>query len=66
MGTVPVHVTKQNAGMIIRAAQDTVVFEMFELCPDNKSVMTTGGRLVRQFPAAAIAVPSETSQDHEF
>lgn len=56
----------QNAGFIIRKAEDGAVFEMFELSPDNASVMGTRGRLVRMFPAFAVQVDSNILTNPDF
>ncbi|KAF9769860.1 hypothetical protein IL306_012649, partial [Fusarium sp. DS 682] len=41
-------------------------FETFELFPTNKVVMTTQGRLVRQFPANATEIPYPDFEDKAF
>ncbi|KAF7920917.1 hypothetical protein EAE99_007769 [Botrytis elliptica] len=52
-------VTEQNAGLLIRKSQDRAIFEPFELSPDNASIMTTRGRLIRQFPSVSVSVPAD-------
>lgn len=52
--------------MIIRKAATSVIFEVFELSPTNSSVYSTRGRLQRQFPATAIAVPSNLFDNEDF
>ncbi|KAI3390839.1 hypothetical protein diail_8557 [Diaporthe ilicicola] len=64
--TISVQITKQNAGLIIRRVEDGAVFEMFELSPNNSSVLTTRGRLIRLFPAVAVKVHSDVLVDPEF
>ncbi|PHH79060.1 hypothetical protein CDD80_5691 [Ophiocordyceps camponoti-rufipedis] len=49
------HVTAQNAGVLVRKINGSVIFECFELSPTNASVFTCD-RLVRRFPATAIRV----------
>ncbi|KAK7426743.1 hypothetical protein QQZ08_006779 [Neonectria magnoliae] len=60
------HVEAQNAGVIIRKTTKSAIIEVFELSPTNQSVHSTCGRLVRQFPATAIAVPNELFEDKDF
>ncbi|KAK7985571.1 hypothetical protein PG988_003193 [Apiospora saccharicola] len=63
---ISIQIKMQNAGFIIRKAKDGAVFEMFELSPDNASVMATRGRLVRMFPAFAVQVDSNILTNPEF
>ncbi|KAK6074920.1 hypothetical protein SCUP234_07919 [Seiridium cupressi] len=63
---LPLEITEQNAGIIIRKVHEHVIFEVFELCPDNRSVMTTHGRLVRQFPSAAVAIALDVVEEPGF
>lgn len=51
------HVVAQNAGVLVRKVDDSVIFELFELSPTNASVFNARGRLIRQFPAAALSIP---------
>lgn len=51
------HITEQNAGVLIGRKPDSVRFEVFELSPTNQTVMSTRGRLIRRFPATAVEVP---------
>lgn len=70
---IPVCVEAQNAAMlsilaaiIIERRADQVIFEVFEVCPRNESVMSTKGRLRRHFPASCIAVPVDTIRETDF
>ncbi|RDW87962.1 hypothetical protein BP5796_03656 [Coleophoma crateriformis] len=63
---VALHVSAQNAGVILHRDPDVVIFEVFELSPDNKSVVSTKGRLQRSFPAFAVSVPLEEFSDQGF
>ncbi|KAI1500635.1 hypothetical protein F5X99DRAFT_429300 [Biscogniauxia marginata] len=56
----PLHVSAQNAGIIVTRQQNQVLFESFELSPENKDVMGTKGRLRRCFPASSVSIPIET------
>ncbi|KAF2638121.1 hypothetical protein P280DRAFT_91529 [Massarina eburnea CBS 473.64] len=60
LGAIPIEVKAQNAGIIVSRSDDHVVFEVFELAPDNESVMSTKGRLTRSFPTYASRIPVET------
>ncbi|KAH7019555.1 hypothetical protein EDB80DRAFT_632634 [Ilyonectria destructans] len=60
------HITAQNAGVVIHKAATSVILEVFELSPTNSSVQNTRGRLQRQFPASAIAVPSDLFDNEDF
>ncbi|CAG8972326.1 hypothetical protein HYALB_00001729 [Hymenoscyphus albidus] len=55
-GVMPLYIRAQNAGVIISKVSDGICFEIFELSPDNESVITTKGRLRRSFPASACVV----------
>lgn len=48
--------------MLVTRDGDLVCFEIFELTPDNSAIMTARGRLVRTFPAQAIAIPVSVIQ----
>ncbi|KAG7408180.1 hypothetical protein Forpe1208_v012432 [Fusarium oxysporum f. sp. rapae] len=60
------HVAAQNGGVLVRKTITSAIFETFELSPANKAVMTTQGRLVRQFPANATEIPSLDFEDETF
>ncbi|PHH60877.1 hypothetical protein CDD81_1082 [Ophiocordyceps australis] len=60
---LPIQVAAQNAGIIITRKLNHVVFEPFELSPDNHSVMSTMGRLKRRFPASSVAIDLEIFQE---
>ncbi|KAL8377020.1 hypothetical protein RB595_007919 [Gaeumannomyces hyphopodioides] len=56
-GAVALHISSQNAGVIVSRQEDSVHFEVFELCPENQTVMASPGRLRRQFPDVSCRVP---------
>ncbi|KAF2765281.1 hypothetical protein EJ03DRAFT_369375 [Teratosphaeria nubilosa] len=56
--TIAVHVSAQNAAVLVTRKQDQLVFEQFELSPTNEAVLAAKGRLVGCFPGAAVAIPS--------
>ncbi|KAH7176975.1 hypothetical protein EDB81DRAFT_898494, partial [Dactylonectria macrodidyma] len=65
-GIAVFHVKAQNAGLLIRKSNDLTIFEAFELSPASEAVIMTRGRLVRQFPATAIEIPSDVYNDGAF
>ncbi|KAL7900457.1 hypothetical protein HDV64DRAFT_291009 [Trichoderma sp. TUCIM 5745] len=60
------HIAAQNAGVMLRLDNDSVIFEMFELCPTSASVYSTAGRLIRRFPAVAVRIPIHIYAEDEF
>ncbi|TQV95637.1 very large low complexity protein [Cordyceps javanica] len=56
-GIAPIHVEAQNAAIIVSRQKEFVIFEFFELAPENQAVMSTEGRLKRHFPGSAVSVP---------
>ncbi|KAH6952351.1 hypothetical protein BKA56DRAFT_638451 [Ilyonectria sp. MPI-CAGE-AT-0026] len=60
------HAAAQNGGVLVHKTITSVTFETFELSPANKAVMTTQGRLVRQFPANATEIPCPDFEDETF
>jgi hypothetical protein len=60
------HVKAQNAGLIIRNHEDSVLFEAFELSPLNESVMAAKGRLRRSFPGCAVNLDQHVLSDVKF
>ena len=61
-----VPINAQNAVLIVRRNEETVVFECFEASPLASAVMECKGRLVRTFPAQARAVPVSIFDDPQF
>jgi hypothetical protein len=52
--------------MLIRRDPDGAFFEVFELSPNNNSVMSTKGRLRRSFPAFVVFIPLKEFSDEGF
>ncbi|KAK1673834.1 hypothetical protein BDP55DRAFT_705373 [Colletotrichum godetiae] len=70
-GCIVLYIEKQNAGLIIRRAQDpifsdSVVFEAFEASAKNENVLATKSALLRDFPGIAVAIPFTIFADHHF
>ncbi|KAF2437256.1 hypothetical protein P171DRAFT_459255 [Karstenula rhodostoma CBS 690.94] len=64
--TTAIKVSAQNAAVLITREKTQLVFETFELSADNKSVQSARGRLVRDFPANAIAIDSALLLEADF
>lgn len=64
--TIPLQITAQNAAVLITYQQGKLIFEAFELSPNNQAVYSTPGRLLRTFPAMAISVDASILQQHDF
>ncbi|OHE94857.1 hypothetical protein CORC01_09875 [Colletotrichum orchidophilum] len=70
-GCIVLHIENQNAGLIIRRAQDpifndSVVFEAFEASAKNENVLATKSALLWNFPGIAVAIPYTTFADDHF
>ncbi|KAI0551021.1 hypothetical protein F4679DRAFT_572663 [Xylaria curta] len=66
---IPLYVRAQNAGVMISSVtnvDDMIHFELFELSPLNKAVMSHAGRLQRTFPGCSIAVSRDEVQKPTF
>ncbi|KAI6405712.1 hypothetical protein MCOR23_002529 [Pyricularia oryzae] len=59
LGSVVLHIVKQNAGVMITRTLDKMQLDLFELSPRNKDTMASAGRLRRYFPGVAIAMRME-------
>ncbi|KAI5846642.1 hypothetical protein DFP73DRAFT_546547 [Morchella snyderi] len=60
------HISAQNAGLILRQLEDTMVFESFEASPLTKKVIETVGKLRCSYPGPAISVSLEKVKDTTF
>ncbi|KAK2793814.1 hypothetical protein FQN51_001032 [Onygenales sp. PD_10] len=63
---ISIHITAQNAGLVIRRLDGYYSFEFFELSPRSQDVMTTEGRLIQCFPGPAVAIKPDRIADPEF
>ena len=63
---LPIHVRAQNAVLILRRGEESVVFECFEASPLAGAVMACKGALIRCFPAHAVSIPFEVFDDEGF
>ncbi|KAG9514191.1 hypothetical protein KCV07_g8292, partial [Aureobasidium melanogenum] len=54
------------AVLVLRKNSETVVVETFEVSSANESVMSAQGRLIRAFPARAVACPTSKFFDESF
>lgn len=65
-GFLPIHVTAQNAGIILTHEPRQVLFEAFELSPTNEAAVDTVGRLRRCLPTASVSIHWKYFNDPEF
>ncbi|WDK20879.1 hypothetical protein CGRA01v4_12168 [Colletotrichum graminicola] len=70
-GCIVLHIETQNAGLIIRRAQDpifndSVIFEAFEASAKNENVLAAKSALLWDFPGIAVAVPYITFAKPDF
>ncbi|KAF7592481.1 hypothetical protein BBP40_000216 [Aspergillus hancockii] len=59
-GILPVYVHCQNAAVLMTRDGNAIRIETFELSARNEAVMTTIGRLKRQFPGPTLSIDLET------
>ncbi|KIM42919.1 hypothetical protein M413DRAFT_409020 [Hebeloma cylindrosporum] len=65
-GVFVFHIRLQNAALILRRLQDSMVFEVFEVSPDPEAVMTVQGKLICSYPGPAVELPLDVAQDPAF
>ena len=63
---LPILIKAQNAVLILRKGNESVVCECFEASPSSAAVMASDGALTRRFPAHAVSVPLEVFEDQKF
>ncbi|ETN36737.1 uncharacterized protein HMPREF1541_09015 [Cyphellophora europaea CBS 101466] len=56
---IALDIRAQNAGMLVRRAENSIQLEAFDLAPLNEAVMSTKGRLRRCFPGPALSLTLE-------
>ncbi|KAE8334599.1 hypothetical protein BDV24DRAFT_170024 [Aspergillus arachidicola] len=59
-GFLPIYARCQNAAVLMTRVDDAVHVESWELSPRNEAVITTVGRLKRQFPGATLSLDLAT------
>ncbi|KXT10875.1 hypothetical protein AC579_8995 [Pseudocercospora musae] len=64
--TMAMKISRQNAGVLITKKEDKLIFEVFELSPRNEDVIATKGRLIRTFPANAVALNGSLLDQTDF
>lgn len=64
--TMVIRVTAQNSAALISRCEHQLVFEQFELSPENKAVYSTAGRLKRRFPSCAVSVDAANVHQGDF
>ncbi|KAJ7623634.1 hypothetical protein FB45DRAFT_1089387 [Roridomyces roridus] len=61
-GVICLHVSSQNAGVVLRRVHDTITFEYFQASPKSATVTKTKGKVISQFPARGrLALPFNAS-----
>lgn len=60
------HLRCQNAGLLVTARQDDILFEAFELLAPNNHVMSCQGALLREFPDRAAVLARDKVLDDSF
>ncbi|KAF2216080.1 hypothetical protein CERZMDRAFT_34270 [Cercospora zeae-maydis SCOH1-5] len=63
--SLPLRIQAQNAGLFITHSGHDVLFEAFELAPQNQDVLSANC-IVRQFPARAVSIPAATFRSSQF
>ncbi|KAI1266298.1 hypothetical protein F5Y18DRAFT_435235 [Xylariaceae sp. FL1019] len=66
--TVPLLIREQNAAVLITKSKDGkgVVFEIFEISPEDHATMSAKGRLRRSFPGAAVVLADSVYEQTDF
>ncbi|QPH02366.1 hypothetical protein C2857_006575 [Epichloe festucae Fl1] len=62
----PVYIRPHNAGLLVQGQRDTVELSMWELTPDNSTILSVKGRLVRHFPDVANSIPTADFKSSNF
>lgn len=60
------HIKSQNAALFVRREEDEYIFEAFEVSCPNAIVMSTAGRVRRNFPSEAITISYSQINDPTF
>ncbi|CEL53997.1 hypothetical protein RSOLAG1IB_11529 [Rhizoctonia solani AG-1 IB] len=60
------YIKAQNAGLIIRKEVSYTTFEVFEVQAQTEHVMSTPGKIIRQFPGPAVRLTNNVANDFEF
>ena len=60
------HIRAQNAALILRRQQNTMVFEAFEVSPTPGAVMEAEGKLICSYPGPAVELPLDVAHDRSF
>lgn len=60
------HLRRQNAGLLVTARQDDILFEAFELLAPNEHVMSCQGAPLRDLPDRAAVVALDKVREDDF
>ncbi|KAL4944048.1 hypothetical protein BDV06DRAFT_220625 [Aspergillus oleicola] len=63
---LPIHVSCQNAAVLITKTDNAFHVETFELSPRNEAVNSNKGRLQRQFPGLTLSIKSAAFKEASF
>lgn len=63
---LPIHIRAQNAVLILRKGNKSMIFECFEASPLAEEVIASDGALKRRFPGHAVSIPREVFADQKF
>ena len=66
IGVIAIPIRAQNALLLIRKCDNSVVFQCCEVLPKSEAVVTCKGNLIRTFPACALAIPYSTFTKPDF
>ena len=66
IGVIAVPIRAQNALLLIRKCDTSIIFQCCEVLPKSEAVVTCKGNLIRTFPACALAIPYSTFTKPDF
>ncbi|RAO65870.1 uncharacterized protein BHQ10_001882 [Talaromyces amestolkiae] len=64
--TLILHVTQQNAGLIIRSSGEDFIFESFEASPSAEQTLAAKGAMQWDFPTVAVSLPRQDLVSPQF
>ncbi|EEA23689.1 conserved hypothetical protein [Talaromyces marneffei ATCC 18224] len=64
--TLILHVTQQNAGLIIRSSESDFIFEAFEASPSAEKTLAAKGAMQWDFPTVAVSLPRQDFESPQF
>ncbi|EED24514.1 hypothetical protein TSTA_078690 [Talaromyces stipitatus ATCC 10500] len=64
--TIVLHVSQQNAGLLIRPSDDQYIFEAFEASPSAEKTLAAKGAMQWDFPTVAVSLPRQDFENPRF